>query len=166
MVLLIHNQVTNKKNNMKIKFLILSIASCLIITSCGKKVENTPEGITTAFVEALASKDFDGAKEYCTKTSGAAIDGMKTFGAMAPETKLAKTEVKCETTGDKSTCVFCCAEGKPEEKYNLVKEDGNWKVEYVKSGLDNATETLGEGMDKLEDAVEDVKEAVDTLTVE
>jgi len=151
---------------MKIKFLILSIASCLVIASCGKKVENTPEGVTTAFVEALSAKDFDGAKEYCTKTSGAVIDGMKSFAAMAPETKLAKTEVKCETNGDKATCKFCCAEGKEEETYNLVKEDGNWKVEYVKSGMNNATEGLNEGMEKLEEAVDTLKQALDTLPVE
>lgn len=151
---------------MKIKFLILSVAACFVIASCGKSVENTPKDVTLAFVEALASKDFDGAKEYCTKTSGAAIDGMKAFAAMAPETKLAKSEVTCEENGDKATCKFCCAEGKPEETYNLVKEDGKWKVEYVKSGMNNATEGLNEGMEKLEEAVDTLKQALDTLGVE
>ena len=56
--------------------------------------------------------------------------------------------------------------GKPEETYNLVKENGNWKVDYIKGGVNNATEAIGDGMEKLEDAVEEVKEAVDSVTVE
>ena len=98
-------------------------------------------------VQDISSKDFDGAKSYCTTTSGAAIDGLKGMMSMAPETKLAKTEVKCNTTGDKSTCVFCCAEGKPEETYNLIKENGNWKVEYVKSGTNETTEPVTEDVE-------------------
>jgi Domain of unknown function (DUF4878) len=150
---------------MKIKFLILSVAACFVMASCGKTVENTPKDVTLAFVEAMASKDFDGAKGYCTKTSGAVIDGMKSFASMAPETKLSKSEVTCEESGDKATCKFCCAEGKSEETYNLVKEDGKWKVEYVKSGMDNATEGLNDATEKLEEAVDTLKQALDTLSV-
>ena len=64
------------------------------------------------------------------------------------------------------TVDFSTAEGKSEETYNLVKIDGNWKVEYVKSGMDNAKEGLDEGMEKLEDAVDTLKQALDTLSVE
>lgn len=128
---------------MNIKLLLLVAVSSLL-TACGGKVDNTPEAITKAFVKALSSKDFDAAKGYCTATSGAAIDGLKSIAAMAPETSLEKEEVKCETNGDKATCKFCCAAGKGEETYNLVKEDGKWKVEYVKSGMGEPTEPVTE----------------------
>jgi len=149
---------------MKVKSLLVAACTALLV-ACGGSVENTPEGITKAFVKAMSSKDFEGAKEYCTKGSATIIDGLKGLAAMAPETKLDKEEVKCEVNGDKATCKFCCAEGKSEETYNLVKEDGKWKVEYVKSGMDNAGETLNEGMEDLNNALDTLSNALDTLSV-
>lgn len=152
---------------MKIKSL-LAAAFAVVLVACGGS-DNSPEGVTKSFVKALSSKDFDGAKGYCTEKSAAAIDGMKAFASMAPETKLEKEEVKCETNGDKATCKFCCAAGKGEETYNLVKENGNWKVEFVKSGMENAgegMESLNESMDTLTDAINDATEQLDSLSGE
>ena len=146
---------------MKIKFLILSVASCIVLASCGGS--DTPEAVTKGFVEALSKKDFDAAKGYCTKGSATILDGIKGLAAMAPETKLSKSEVTCKTEGDKSTCEFCCAEGKDKETYNLVKEDGKWKVEYIKSGMNNVKEGMQEGMEDLKEGVEALKDVVDTL---
>ena len=148
---------------MKIKSILVAAAAAVLV-ACGGGADNTPEGVTKAFVKAMSSKDFDGAKSYCTKASAPAIDGLKGLAAMAPETKLEKEEVKCEVNGDKATCKFCCAEGKSEETYNLVKEDGNWKVEFVKSGMENAGETLNEGMEELNNAMDTLTNALDSLS--
>ncbi len=147
---------------MKLKTILVA-ACAIILVACGGG-SDSPEAVTTAFVKAISSKDFEGAKKYCTKNSASIIDGLKSFAAMAPETKLSKEDCKCDVKDDKATCTFCCAEGKSEEKYTLVKEDGKWKVEYVKTGMDNAGETIGEGMNDLKDAVDTLSNAIDTLS--
>jgi hypothetical protein len=128
---------------MKIKSILVAAGAALILTACGGgSVENTPEAVTKAFVKAISAKDFKGAAGYCTATSGKIVESLEEMAAMMPETKLDKEEVKCETEGDKAKCKFCCASGKGEESYNLVKEDGKWKVDYVKGGMENAAEEM------------------------
>ena len=124
---------------MKNKLLFL-FAVATILVGCGGK-SMSPEEATLGFVKAFGAKDFEGAKAFCTKGSAPVIDGIKGLGAMAPAAKISKEEVKCEVVGDKAKCKFCCIEGKDIETYNLIKEDGNWKVEFVKNATDNSEVT-------------------------
>lgn len=150
---------------MKIKSTLVAAAAALFLTACGSSVENNPEAVTKAFVKALYNKNFKEAAGYCTETSGKVVEGMELMAANAPTTAIEKEEVKCEMKGeDKAVCTFCCAADKAEETYNLVKENGNWKVDFVKGGIQ-------QGMDQLEDAVDELstegtEENIDTTAVE
>ena len=133
---------------MKIKSILVAAVAALFLTACGGgSVDNTPEAVTKAFVKAMSSKNFSEAAGYCTASSAKIVESLEEMAGMMPETSLDKEEVKCETNGDKATCKFCCAAGKGEETYNLVKEDGKWKVDYVKGGIQNATEEMDNAME-------------------
>lgn len=151
---------------MKIKSLLVA-ALAVFLVACGS-VENTPEAITKAFVKAMADKDFDEAAGYCTESSAKVVEGLGMFASKMPSTTVDKEEVSCDVQGDKAKCKFCCVSGK-EESYDLVKVNGNWKLEYMKSGMNNAKEGLDdlkEGMDQLKDGLDTLKEVVDSISVE
>jgi len=149
---------------MKIKSIIVAAAAAVLVACGGGSVENTPEAITKAFVKAMSSKDFSTAASYCTPSSAKIVEGLEEMAGMMPETSLDKEEVKCEISGDKAKCMFCCAAGKGEEAYNLVKEGDKWKVDYVKGGIQNATEEVDNAMESIETAVDST--ASDSASVE
>lgn len=139
---------------MKIKA-ILAALLVVVLFSCGD--DKSPEAVTKNFVKAWAKMDYDAAKQYCTKVSAPALDAMNLAKLFQKEAKLTKEEVTCTIDGDKAKCKFCCAEGYDNLEYSLVKEDGEWKIEFLGGGVNNAIENIGEGL-------ETIIEAKDTLT--
>jgi len=113
-----------------------------------KKTEsNTPEAVTEAYQKALADVDFKKAKEFVTKESEAGVDFIEAmFTAFVPKgtdistlkRKVELKDLKCEENGDEATCTFSI--GGSEEKVDLKKVDGNWKIFIDMGGF-------GEGME-------------------
>lgn len=145
---------------MKFKHIVL-LAVPAMLWSCGKDVENTPEAVTLAFVECMASKDFSGAADLCTKETAKEAEALEQMGSMAQEKELEKKDVKCTTEGDKATCVFCCIKGETEKSYDLEKQDGKWKVKFSKMG--NAVNSLNEATESLQNLADTLTNMADTL---
>ena len=88
---------------------------------------------------ALAKQDFDAAKELGTDKTKGFISMVQGIMQMMPEEKKKETfgdtdgiewgETKVE--GDKATVYFTSKDGK-KDKINLVKVDGEWKVDMKK----------------------------------
>jgi len=108
----------------------------LTVSSCGNS--NDPKAVAKDFLLALASQDFEKAKELGTERTSGMITLIESMAKMAKEngqkldeTKLPEVEIgECEIDGDKAVCYYT-SEGK-EEKINLVKVEGKWKVDMSK----------------------------------
>ncbi|HYG52142.1 MAG TPA: hypothetical protein VD905_14620 [Flavobacteriales bacterium] len=146
---------------MKLKMMFAAAFAALLV-ACGGSVENKPEEVTKAFVKRMADKDISGAKELCTKATRGDLDKLKDVVGLMPAQTLEKEEVKCETNGDKATCTFCCVAGKSEETYELVKEDGNWRVVFSKDG--GASKKMEESMEKMEETMEEMTDTTGAET--
>lgn len=118
---------------MKLKMTITAACAALLV-ACGGSVENKPEEVTKAFVKRMCDKDISGAAALCTEASGKDLEKLKDVVGLMPAQTVDKEEVKCTTDGDKATCTFCCVAGKSEESYELVKENGNWRILFKKDG--------------------------------
>lgn len=112
---------------------MLAMALCLIGCSKG------PDKVAVAFCEALADGNFDKAAEYVTKDTQPVLKMMASVpGAkenMIKETEGAKFKaVNTKIDGDKATVTIeTKKDGKTDtDDFNLVKEDGAWKVKAEK----------------------------------
>ena len=112
---------------------MLAMALCLIGCSKG------PDKVAVAFFEAMADGDFDKAAEYAAKDTKPMIKMMASVpGAkenMKKETEGAKFKaVNTKIDGDKATVTIeTKKDGKTDtDDFNLVKEDGAWKVKAEK----------------------------------
>ncbi|HLP11250.1 MAG TPA: hypothetical protein VK177_04900 [Flavobacteriales bacterium] len=150
---------------MKLKMTITAACAALLV-ACGGSVENNPKEVTKAFVKYMVEKDFSAAKGLCTEATGKDIDKLEEVAALMPAQSLDKEEVNCKEEGDKATCTFCCVKGKGEETYELVKENGNWRVVFSKDG--GASKKMEESMEKLEESMENLGDStnVDTTSAE
>jgi hypothetical protein len=132
-----------------------------LITGCkGKdKVANDPKAVVTAFFERMSKKDIDGAAKLATKESKATMDMMKKAMDAAekmgmkdsaskeddPSEEFKKMEIgEAKIDGDKATVsVTNHAKGDKIQEFPLVKEGGEWKVDFsmatlMKMGMDEA----------------------------
>ena len=126
------------------KYLLLFAAFTFIaasMMSCGGG-SSTPKEVAIDFTKKLNSLDFEGAKKLGTPETAKMLDMLSTFAAMMPdsvknETKNLKVEAKDEKIdGDKAEVNIVNGD-KGEEKINLVKQDGNWKVHMSKDNMGN-----------------------------
>jgi hypothetical protein len=136
---------------------ILSSALC----ACGKQTKNTPEDVTEAFAQALADKDYNQMKQLCTYDTRGLVEIYKlTSSLTSPElNELEKNEATCNTRDEEATCVICCIKNGLKRQYDLVMENGSWKVKFnlnFKSGEDgkiNIDGTIEPEIEPIEDAV-------------
>ena len=149
---------------MKIKLFALSAVATFMF-ACGGG-GNTPEAVTESFHKALADQNYDKAADMATEEGKKNVESLKSVAGMAAmggeepaKTEVKITEVKCDTKETTATCT-CKEEGGKETKYDLVKKDDKWLVDY-KKGLG------GEGMEDMETEEEVIEEEVieeDTTT--
>jgi hypothetical protein len=128
---------------MKRGFWILMLACAFLMTlSCQNKAKkNTPEAATELFAKAFYTADFAHLYQYTTKKSDAVIqqlqNGMKDNPERVEEMKNTKVEFVSTSVDNltDSTCTCTCKvllNSQPrEDVWDLIKEDGQWKVTLV-----------------------------------
>ena len=115
---------------------------CLIGCACQNGMKkNTPEAATEAFAKAFYSGDFTHMYQYASKKSQIVIktmqDGMKGQTERLEAMRNAKIEFESITVEDQTDSTATSTtntliDGKPlTGKWDLVKEDGQWKVTMV-----------------------------------
>jgi hypothetical protein len=134
-----------KPKIMKLTFRILSVfVFALLLASCS----HGPEGVAEDFLNSLEKKDFAKAKELSTPESLQIIELVEKFSALdTSKAKGAEVKVsKCEVTGDKAVCTYCCNEEGKESTVNMKKIEDKWKVDMSKESLmggQNMFDSLG-----------------------
>lgn len=189
-------------------FLLIAFATPVFIGCKGKdSVANDPKTVLTTFFERMSKKDIDGAAKLATKDSKGTLDMMKKGMEAAEKMKgMGGAEEKDPTEdfkkmtfgdakieGDKATVsVTNPAKGKEPFEFPLVKEGGEWKVDFSMSTLmkmgmnqagdsDNFPSTNGDqtdstgnnidldklpSMDSLTDAMEKAKDMLKNIKPE
>ncbi len=137
---------------------VLLVALLVLVAACKPSEQKQATKVAKAFFEALEKKDFKTAKLYVTKDSESVLDFLSgdafsgLFGESDGETEEGKVEEKEDddegmdtykvlnvtVNGDKAVAnVEASNSKKPEDKetknYDMVKEDGEWKVKMEKS---------------------------------
>ena len=115
---------------------VLPLSAASAAKGCGG---GSPESVAVKFAERLSAQDFEGASKLCTKETGAlfvAMGGMMKDDADFKKQKGAKFTVNaCKIDGDSATVSLKCTLKSGEtddDKINLVKQDGDWKVNIKK----------------------------------
>lgn len=129
-----------------IKSLAVILLALSMTTACKSGGAN-PEATAEKFIKAVQGFDFEEAKKYSSKESAAMIDMMKGFMAAAPAEELEKQKAEAKNTKievissnvaeDGNTATVTLKATTPdgnskEDKIDLVKEDGEWKVNFKK----------------------------------
>jgi hypothetical protein len=125
----------------KLVVLFAIMAVVLALSACGGAVANDPTSVSKAFLEKLKTFDFDGAKQLATADGQKVLGMLQGFMAMADKAELekqkaesAKGELKIisvDEQGDKATVKYSMKEGETSSM-DLVKENGQWKVNFKK----------------------------------
>ncbi len=123
-------------------FALLS-ALLLIFISCGKG--DSPKSITEKFLSSISAGDYDAAKKYGTEDTDRLLDFMSSFKKMGVEP--GANEMKFEIIDEKITgdeaVVNVKVEGHTKDQiFNLIKEEGKWKVAMTKSTLNETDENI------------------------
>lgn len=105
------------------------------VTGCGGGGGGTPRAVTESFLNALVQHDAPGAFDYLSeKFKGEyGVTGITWNGLMTrnPIPGTATFTVTAENVqGDTATVTITPAGGAPQT-VNLVKEGGNWRVDYT-----------------------------------
>lgn len=104
---------------------------------------NGPEGVTEKFVELTGKGEFGEAKELCTEKTAALLAMAEGFaGDKKEEIKEKNKDIKVEIISsevkdDKATVKYKVTGGEnegQESQLDLVKVDGDWKVDINKEG--------------------------------
>ena len=108
--------------------------------SCGGGSSSNPQAVAEEFLTALSEQDYENAKELGTENTVQMISLIEGMAGMAGEAEGEDLDMsmdigevewgEVEVDGDQAV-VHYTAEGQ-EEKLDLVKQDGKWKVEMKK----------------------------------
>lgn len=127
-----------------IKSLVAIIFAASMFVACSGGSGN-PQAAAEGFGKAVQNLDFDAAKKYATKESAVVIDGMKGMYSQLTDEQIEQAKkategVKIEYTGseiseDGNTATVTVKTTMPDgsthdSKQHLVKEDGEWKVQF------------------------------------
>lgn len=120
------------------------ILMSLLFTGCFNSVENTPEEVTKAYVEALNNGDIDSFKEYSTKKHQNLLLGLVRMGCKKDSLndcfkdlsskfndKVERIDVVSENANETILKVYLENKNK-FQKFKLAKVDGKWKVNNEK----------------------------------
>ena len=120
------------KKLMSIGFVLLF---SFFMVSCGGSSDN-PQDVAIEFMDALGDQDYDKAKDLGTENTIMMIGMIESMASMAPEGEETDemgeiTWGETEIDGDNAIC-FYSTEDKADQQVDLVKVDGDWKVEMKK----------------------------------
>ena len=120
------------KKLMSIGFVLLF---SFFMVSCGGSSDN-PQDVAIEFMDALGDQDYDKAKDLGTENTIMMIGMIESMASMAPEGEDSEemgeiTWGETEIDGDNATC-FYSTEDKADQQVDLVKVDGDWKVDMKK----------------------------------
>ena len=109
-----------------------------MIASCGGSSDN-PQDVAKEFMTALAEQDYDTAKDLGTENTVMMIGMIESMASMAPEGEADSgmddpadiTWGETEVDGDNAVCYYSTPD-KADQKVELVKVDGDWKVDMKK----------------------------------
>ena len=116
----------------------------LLLTGCFNSVENTPEGVTKAYVEALNNGDIDSFRELSTKKHqnlllafvrmGCEKDSLEDcFKDLSTKFNDNVRRIDVVSENANETILKVYLENKNKfQKYKLTKVDGKWKVNNEK----------------------------------
>lgn len=140
------------------KKIITGLALIMVLYSCNSGTNGSPKRTVAAFIEASKQGNIAEVKKYITKSDASLLEMGESFLAkldpngakdmkekMSKEfkdkTKDAKIEIKDEKIdGDNATVdVEFTHDGKSESRpFSLMKEDGQWKISLLSTGMKNA----------------------------
>jgi len=140
------------------KKLFISICFLSLLYSCNNAGSGSPKATVAAFIEASKSGNIAEIKKHISKSDAGLLELGQSFIAkldsnaakemqdkiakeFKEKTKDAKIEIKEEKIdGDNATVnVEFVLNGKTENRpFTLVKEDGQWKISLISTGMNNA----------------------------
>ena len=115
---------------------MLACAVMMTVSCQNKAKQNTPEAAAELFEKAFQTADFTHMYQYSTKKSDIVIQHLQN-GVKDEEMKKTKVEFVSTSVNDltDSTCTCVCKitlNGQPrEDTWDLITEDGQWKVTLV-----------------------------------
>ncbi|WPQ60077.1 DUF4878 domain-containing protein [Chitinophaga sancti] len=115
-----------------LRFLVLVIISGVVLSGCKKRA--SPQEVALNFMHAIQESNFDLARDYATRESQQVIQLYSFFDARRNETEREKIKkagievVNAEENGDKATVTVLNSSSKQQERLQLVKENGQWKI--------------------------------------
>jgi ketosteroid isomerase-like protein len=120
------------KKLMSIGFVLLF---SFFMVSCGGSSDN-PQDVAKDFMKALADKDYDKAKDLGTENTVMMIGMIESMAGMATEGEEQEMGElvwgDTEIDGDSAICYYT-EEGKEgQQQVDLIKVDGDWKVDMKK----------------------------------
>ena len=114
------------KKLLKITFALFAI---FLISACSS---SGPQDVAEKFIKAVyTDQDFDAAAEYGTESTAAMLAMAKSFAKEEDKGKTFKI-INTEIDEDKAVCTYTIDEDESENKLDLIKVDGDWKVEMKK----------------------------------
>lgn len=127
---------------MKFRIWVLLLAcACLVMPACQNKKKNTPEAVAEQFAKAFYTADFTHMYQYSTKKTQVVIQNLQNAmkeHADKQEEMSKQTVVFVNTTVDSQTdsTAMCTCKVTIDEKprtdvWELVKENGDWKVSMI-----------------------------------
>lgn len=140
------------------KKLIAFLALAIVLYSCQNGGTGSPKGAVESFIEAAKTGNLDEVKKHISKSDASMLEiGQSFLAKMNPEqakemkdkmaekfrenTKGAKIEIIDEKIdGDNATVnVSFTHDGQTREQpFSLVKEDGQWKVSLISTGMNSS----------------------------
>jgi len=109
------------------------------MVSCGGNSDD-PQGVAKDFFKALADKNYDKAKDLGTDNTSMMIGFIESMAKMAPEGEDTDSGMgdlsaiewgETKIDGDNATCFYSTPD-KEDQKIELKKVDGEWKVDMKK----------------------------------
>lgn len=109
----------------KIAFLLFFVGGLMACSS------NTPKGIASKFLNALANRDFEKAGIYCTPSGSFIVEMAKKMPVDDPAGKPSYTVLRDSIVGNEAWVFYEVAVGKEKgiTKLEMSLVDGKWKVD-------------------------------------
>ncbi len=125
----------------------------ILFAGCGKDA-NSPEAITTQFVELMTQGDKVGAAKLGTEPTNRYLDFREASMEMLGETDnvIKVSSVQCFVEDGRANCLMCCDANGEKQTITLVKKENKWLVDI---NVDALIKDLDDAMSDLDKAQEE-----------